>query len=425
MFKIESFFNPYLPRGQQRMDAVVTVSSQQDSVVPVASGPRVVGFVLDVSGSMDGDKIASAKIALRRCIDLLDSQTAFFVVTYNATAKVLVPVGLADEAHKDAAHTAVQSVRANGGTALSAGLMAARQEVLRVPGAMASVYFLTDGQNGSDDRELLPKAMNDCQGVFQCDCRGVGTDWQPKELRAIAAALLGNADAVPDPAALEEDFRQFLGRSLAKGIASATLRLWSPKAVKLLAIKQVSPEIVDLLPLGQRVDDKTLDIPIGAWGSEARDYQLTFELAAGQVGEEVLACRAAVVYGPASNAQKVAANPIVAAWSADDSLTTRINREVAHYTGQSELAESIQEGLEAKARGEEDRATHLLGRAAQLAAETGNEEVTRRLRKVVDVVDAAAGTVRLKRADKAAELELEMGGTRTVRRRPAGAAAEV
>ena len=94
---------------------------------------------------------------------------------------------------------------------------------------------------------------------------------------------------------------------------------------------------------------------------------------------------------------------------------------MAHYTGQGELASSIQEGLEAKARGDEDKATRLLGRAAQIAQQTGNEEVTRRLKKVVDVVDADAGTVRLKRSDKSADLELEMGGTRTVRRRPAQA----
>ena len=81
------------------------------------------------------------------------------------------------------------------------------------------------------------------------------------------------------------------------------------------------------------------------------------------------------------------------------------------------MADSIQEGLEAKAKGDEDKATRLLGRAAKLAQESGNEEVTRRLKKVVDVIDADAGTVRLKKSDKAADMELELGGTRTVRRR--------
>ena len=44
----------------------------------------------------------------------------------------------------------------------------------------------------------------------------------------------------------------------------------------------------------------------------------------------------------------------------------------------------------------------------------------RDLKKVVDVIDADSGTVRLKSsANKGAELELDMGGTRTVRHRPA------
>jgi hypothetical protein len=424
MFTIEGFFNPYLPRGQNRLDAVLTVTAKPEGVVMTGAQSRVVGFALDVSGSMDGEKIASAKLALRRCIDLLDAETYFFIVVYNGKASVLVPAQKATADTKEMAHRAVQGLKATGGTALSAGLRAARQQVRGLGSPIASLYFLTDGQNGSEDKDELPRAIEECKGIFQCDCRGVGTDWRPDELRMIAAALLGNADAVPDPNALEADFHSFLGRSLSKGIGSTTLRLWTPKVVKLTAVKQVSPEIVDFLPLAKRVDDKTLDIPVGAWGDEARDYQLTFELANGNVGEEVLACRPALLYGGAQGETKVACNPIVATWSDDDALTTRINREVAHYTGQEELASSIQEGLEAKSRGEEDKATRLLGRAAQIAEATGNEEVTRRLKKVVEVVDASAGTVRLKRADRAAELELEMGGTRTVRRRPAQAVSE-
>ena len=65
-----------------------------------------------------------------------------------------------------------------------------------------------------------------------------------------------------------------------------------------------------------------------------------------------------------------------ALWSNDDALTTRINPAVAHYTGQTELAAAIQEGLAAKAAGHDDEATAKLGRAVQLAEATGNDEVT-------------------------------------------------
>ena len=88
---------------------------------------------------------------------------------------------------------------------------------------------------------------------------------------------------------------------------------------------------------------------------------------------------------------------VKARWSDDEGLTTRINPEVAHYTGQTELADAIQEGLAAKAAGDDATATTRLGRAVQLAEATGNAEATTRLRKVVDIDDPETGTVRLRR----------------------------
>ena len=45
-----------------------------------------------------------------------------------------------------------------------------------------------------------------CEGRFQCDCRGVGTDWEVDELRQIASALLGSVDIVADAGDLAADF---------------------------------------------------------------------------------------------------------------------------------------------------------------------------------------------------------------------------
>ena len=59
---------------------------------------------------------------------------------------------------------------------------------------------------------------------------------------------------------------------------------------------------------------------------------------------------------------------VKAKWSDDEGLTTRINPAVAHYTGQTELADAIQAGLAAKAAGDDETATQKLGRAVQLAA---------------------------------------------------------
>ena len=83
---------------------------------------------------------------------------------------------------------------------------------------------------------------------------------------------------------------------------------------------------------------------------------------------------------------------------------------------QAELAQMIQEGLAAKSAGDERTATTKLGRAVQLATESGNAEATAKLRKVVDISDARTGTVRLKRAvDKADEMALDTASTKTTR----------
>ncbi|RFB80722.1 VWA domain-containing protein [Methylovirgula sp. 4M-Z18] len=414
-FKLESFFNPHLPPGSRRMDAVLTVTA---SGAAQSSARRAVAIVLDNSTSMEIDqKMEAAKHAARRCIDLLPAGTLFCVVTFGTQAHVIMPLCEANDANRGQAHHLVQRITANGATFMSYGLETVRREFAKAPGAICYAYFLTDGQNNGDDTKPLERAINACKGVYQCDCRGVGVDWAPAQLRQISTALLGTADAVPKPEALEADFKACLARALAKGTGKVKLQIWRPASSRLVSLHQMNPEDIDILGLGQQVDPRTWEVSLGAWGTEARDYHAVFEIEAGEIADEMLVCRPSIRWDGDGSEEKAAGQPVVATWSNDADLTARINPEVAHYTGQAELASSIKEGLEARDRGNFDEATKLLGKAAKIAAESGNEEVTRRLSKVVDLVDASEGTVRLKRdAGKAEALELEMGGTRTVRR---------
>ena len=148
------------------------------------------------------------------------------------------------------------------------------------------------------------------------------------------------------------------------------------------------------------------------WGDETRDFHIAVKVPTAPVGSERLAARAEVVVGD----QVVAKGLVRAVWTDDANLTTRIDPAVAHYTGQTRLGEVIQEGLAARASGHEEEATRLLGEAAKLAAESGNEATTRLLEKVVDVVDAEAGTVRLRKdVAKTDEMALDARSTKTTR----------
>jgi uncharacterized protein YegL len=417
-FKIENYYNPHLSVGSNRLDSIISVTANTEGSTQNNLKKAII-FVVDQSGSMEiNGKMDVAKLAVRKSIDLLDENSLFAIISFSGDANVIMPLKLANAQNKEIAHNAVKKLRAFGGTTMSRALFAVLDMIKILEDTMIHVQFVTDGQNDSADNNPLEVALSDSEGKFQCDCWGIGTDWQPRELRKISNRLLGVADAVPNPERLEENFKVALASAMSKGISDVKLRVQTPKSVKVVTIKQVSPEIVDLSKLSKRVDDKNIDIPLGAWGDENREYQIAFELQPQSDGEEMMAGRPKIVFTENGQENILDGDRIVAVWSSDVSRTSRINEQVAHYTGQAELAKSIEEGLEAKSRGDIDSATVLLGKAAKIAIETGNDEVTARLKKVVDIVDADQGTVRLKsNAGKAEDMELDMGGTMTIRKR--------
>jgi hypothetical protein len=197
------------------------------------------------------------------------------------------------------------------------------------------------------------------------------------------------------------------------------LRIWTPRNAAIQFVKQVAPAVADLTDRRAESGPQAADFPTGAWGpGESRDYHVSVEVTPAGVGQEMLAARVSLVIGSPSGPQILGQGLVKAVWTDDEALSTRINQHVAHYTGQAELAQVIQEGLEARAQGDEDTATAKLGRAVKLAQQSGNAETAGLLAKVVDVVDAATGTVRLKKkVDAADEMTLDTRSTKTVRTR--------
>ena len=127
----------------------------------------------------------------------------------------------------------------------------------------------------------------------------------------------------------------------------------------------------------------------------------------------MLAGRVSVV---GEGSEPLAQGMIKAVWTDDEALSTRISVEVAHYTGQAELAEAIQDGMAARRAGDVERATSKLGRAVKLALDSGNAESARLLANVVDVVDPVTGTVRLKsKVSEEDAMTLDTRSTKTSR----------
>lgn len=421
-FTLESFQNPYLASGEQRVDAIITVTAA--GLQEVAAPAVLLGFIIDTSGSMQGQRIQAVRTAVEKALELLDEPAEFFIVAFANFARVVVPPAVATAGAKNAARQAVRGLEAAGGTAMSQGLAAARSLFAHRPDAIAQCIFLTDGKNESEHREEVERELARSAGLFSCDCWGVGTDWQVGEVQQIASSLLGKASLIPEPAGIEGAFRAAVDKAKAKSVKDVRLRIWSPAGAEVLTVKQVSPTIEDYTTRATVVGPQVREYGTGAWApGEARDYQIAVQVPSGRVGDEMLAARPSVVFvEPGGTEQEIKAPGarVFATWTADETLSSRLDATVAHYNGQDELAAAIQHGLDARERGDEAAATQLLGRAVQLAHESDNDEMTTRLKKVVDVVDPTEGTVRLKKGvSKAAEMDLQLESTTTRRaRRP-------
>jgi hypothetical protein len=420
-FSAEVFQNEFISEGATDVHAIVSVTCVGAGEAGKGEGGDAAEIIIvDTSGSMLDAKIVAARQAAAVAIDQITDGTWFAIIAGTHVAHRAFPYPNArlsmvqmEPGARQAAKQAVSRFEADGGTAIGSWLRLAGEIFDTVPQAsQRHAILLTDGQNQSEKAPQFQAAIQAVTGRFQCDCRGVGADWDVSELRQVAKALLGTVELIRDPESMAADFESLVRQAMGRGVAEATLRVWAPQGSEVLWVRQVSPTVEDLT--GRRVDVNPLTgaFPTGAWGDESRDYHVAVRVPPQPVGQERLAARVQLVVRD----EVVSQGLVKARWSGDDALTTRIDPAVAHYTGQAELAEAIQEGLAAKAAGDEATATTKLGRAVALAAETGNDEATAKLRKVVDIEDADTGTVRLKRGiDKLDEMALDTASTKTTR----------
>jgi hypothetical protein len=421
-FKIEAFQNRYLPPGQTRVDAILQVTAPADAGSK-SGGQLVVGFIVDKSGSMNGERIEGVRNAVWRALSMLDERIWFFVVAFDSSSQVVVRESQATEANKKLAWEALSKLTAGGGTAMSTGLSAAHKIFARAPDAIRQAVFLTDGKNESEQSSAVAEMLKECEGVFECDCWGVGTDWRVGEVQEIARALLGKASLVPDPADIDAAFRAAMTKASSKSLKDVRLRLWTPQAAEVVFVKQVNPTIEELTDKAKVVSAQVREYMTGAWsGGESRDFHVAVTVRPGTVNEEMLAARPSMAYSSfqsgawVSQEDKPAEGRLFANWTGEDSLSSRIDEHVAHYTGQDELANAIKQGLDQREKGNEAAATQFLGRAVKLAHTSHNAEMTQRLAKVVEVVDPSNGTIRLKKdVKKAATMDLELESRTTKR----------
>lgn len=223
--KIESFVD---------VDVVALEVEDQVSVLlqlaaPVAPSdaarpPAALVVVLDRSGSMDGERLWAAHVALCGLVDRLDPVDVFGLVAFDDVATVVVPAGpLVDKA---AVKAAILGVDARGTTDLSAGYLRGLQEVARAGCDSARVLIVSDGHANAGvtdpDRlaEVSAKAARD--GVTTTTL-GLGLGYDETLLGAVARSGNGSELFAEEPDGAIGQIADELEGLLAQTVTAASL----------------------------------------------------------------------------------------------------------------------------------------------------------------------------------------------------------
>lgn len=177
--------------------------------------PRDMIFVVDTSGSMQGEKMEQAKRALEFCVKSLDPSDRFGLISFATTTNQYQPKLL--DANKDNIGKAAEWIRglsAGGGTAIDDALQSAL--ALRTGDARNfTVVFLTDGQptiGETDPKRILDNLQRKNTSSTRVFVFGVGADVNTHLLDQIADMTRSTSVYVRENENLENKVSSFYAK---------------------------------------------------------------------------------------------------------------------------------------------------------------------------------------------------------------------
>jgi Ca-activated chloride channel family protein len=171
------------------------VTVMVDLTAPVAESQasrpaRGVQVCLDISGSMEGAPLASAKESILKLIDRLDKKDTFGMVIFDDTAKVAVPTKPLIDHDIAQLKKAIRKIQTGGSTDISAGFTLAMREASRnkLEGG-TSLLVISDGHANAGERDpqfFADVAAKSATEKITSASIGLGNGYDETILEAIA-----------------------------------------------------------------------------------------------------------------------------------------------------------------------------------------------------------------------------------------------
>jgi Ca-activated chloride channel family protein len=203
---------------------------------PKLARPAInLAIVVDQSGSMQGSKIEQAREAALIAVGRLSPDDFVAVVAYDTTVRVVVPATRASD--RRLIEAGIRSIRANGDTALFAGVAKGAEEVRKFldPRRVNRVLLLSDGLANvgpSSPAELGALGASLAREGIAVTTFGVGLGYNEDLMTELARRSDGNHAFIENAAELPRYFDLELGTATAVIGRDVDLRLRFPAGVR-------------------------------------------------------------------------------------------------------------------------------------------------------------------------------------------------
>ncbi|MCQ0023693.1 VWA domain-containing protein [Streptomyces somaliensis DSM 40738] len=393
---------------EQEMHVVLTVRVGGTGGTPgdrPGGGPLLAQvLVVDCSGSMTWpqEKFRAARQAAAAAIRMLPDGTPFAVVQGTEDALMAYPaqerMAAASAEERRRATSALHGLPAGGGTCIGAWLDLAGRLLAERGAPIGHVLLLTDGRNEHDGVMPLDRVLDTWDGRFVCDAWGIGDGWDARELLGITRRLHGGAGAVREESALPGEYEKLTARLLTKTLPELTVEVTPAPGTTVRYLKQVFPTEADLEPAGPPGPGGAYRFTTRAWGDETRRYQLCLSAdPTGRPRHEDLQLAVVALAPPAGHTVRLPPpRPCVVHWTEDPALSRHTDTQVAHFQLYAQLGQAVAAAADAHRRGDREGAEHHLGRGVRLAHTVGAARPLADFQRLVEVLDATAGRVRLR-----------------------------
>lgn len=213
----------------------------RSSSKPASERPRLsVALVLDVSGSMRGELIQSARKAAIDLVDKLAPTDDFSLVTFSSGAQTLVPMG-AIGPRRDQVKATIAAIQEGGGTNIGEGLRLGYAELSKpqLEDNVRVTLLLSDGRanDGITDRgRLAGLALEAFQSGIQTSALGLGTDYDGPLMSQIANDGAGGYYYLRDPQQIAPALATELDKRLDPVATAVEVRLRLKPGVEVLNV---------------------------------------------------------------------------------------------------------------------------------------------------------------------------------------------